>query len=344
MSAGRWTVVETMGAQDSWSVVLLDGRPTEFKSLARSLPVPAISLVTEAFDSAAPVERQLPPSRRSQVGETIRAVPVVAPDGVVHAVSVWVGDDAPDSVPAVGAFSYTSDKRLLRLSGEMHTRFDLPQPPHRTTWTGPEAFRRVVRFDTALDLISRTIDSTPNDRWQGQLTARMGNGLRRISCVFRNGSEDAATQWRCLAMDITEAVPPEPMTVETAALAALQSRGPATYIALMDIENAQLVRWVTDPIPDVMWQGIYDDRTTTHPEDAIRVREVGRRFADGSITSEQMTNVRFRHKNGGWTVVNANGSLLAHAGRATLILVEYTVVGHSDEPDPVPPPDQNVQF
>lgn len=339
MSGGRWTVVETMGARDTWSVVALDGKPTEFKSLARSLPVPAISLLSAAHDEAAPVDRRLPPSRRAHNGELIRAVPVRSAEENVHAVKVWVGEGVPDSEPAVGAFTYSSATRLLRLSDDMYVDLHLQRPANRRTWTGPEAFRRVTRFDTALELISTTIEATPDTRWQGQLTWKADNGVRRISIVFRNGSGPARQDWQCLALDITDASPPEPMTVETAALAALQSRGPSTYIALMDVENSHIVRWVTDPIPDVMWQGIYDDRPTTHPEDAPRVARVGRGFVDGTVTNDRMIGVRFRRRGGGWTVVDVNGSLLSHAGNATLILVEYAVVGYSNDPDPVPAPE-----
>ncbi|KAA0021499.1 GAF domain-containing protein [Antrihabitans cavernicola] len=338
MAGGRWTVVETLGAQNTWSVLAIDGRPTEWKSIARSLPTSALPLVAVVHERGETVERRLPPSRQLKDGNCVRAIPIPGPDGVVHAVLIWVGDDFPTAAPpAVAGFSYSSTSRTLELSDDLYAQLDLPKVANRSRWTGPEAFRRVERFDSALELISMTIDPTPNDRWLGQLSLRAETGTRRLTLAFRNGDTPNDVAWRCLAIDVSETTPPDSVTVETAALAALSARNPSTYIALVDIAHTRLIRWVTDPVPGILWKGIADERESAHPDDVARVRATTRDALASGNTTARVTGLRLRRKGGGWTVVDATGSLLPHTGKAMLVLVEYTVVGSSDEPDPVPP-------
>lgn len=338
MGGGKWIVVETLGAKETWSVLAVDGKPTEWKSLTRTLPAAALPIISAVYERREPVERILPPSRQLKDGDHVRALPVPGPDGVVHGVHIWIGGAFPEgSPPAVSAFTYGSRARLVEPSADYYTRFGVPTVDGRSTWTGPEVFRRVVRFDTAMELIGRTIDPTPDDRWQGQLSARLGDGIRRLSLALRNDSTDG-TFWRSLIIDTTDSTPPEPVTVETAALAALRARDPSTFIALLDLASVRLIRWVTDPVPGIAWKGVADDRDTPHPDDVQRIFAAAQPVITGAATSAKVDAVRLRRRDGGWTIVDTSATVLPHTDGPKLILAEFVVTGFSDEPDPVPPP------
>jgi hypothetical protein len=107
------------------------------------------------------------------------------------------------------------------------------------------------------------------------------------------------------------------------------------HIALLDIPRIRLIRWITDPVPDIAWKGVADDRDTPHPDDVRRIfATVGEVMARGDMRG-RVDNVRLRRLEGGWTVVDGIGTVLPSSkGTPALMLIEFTVTGYSDDPDP----------
>lgn len=296
-----------------------------------------LRMVERAHERGEPV-RELLPGRAGGAPLVIAARPVLGPDDDVNGVQVRFGPEGgSEAVPySVIAFDYSSDAQLIRLAG---SPFGWDLAPGRTNWTVPEAFRHVERCDGAMDLILRTLDSAEDTRWAGDVTARVGDGTRRYRLALRNGSGAARTRWRGLLLDVTESLAPEPASVDSVALATLGHRHPGpSYLALADVAAVRVIRWITDPVPDIQWKGVVDDRDTAHPDDAVRIRaELDRILRDG-ISRGFYENIRMRRIGGGWTVVDVVSTMLPARGKPVLALSEITVVGYTDDPDPTEQP------
>ncbi|MQY20556.1 GAF domain-containing protein [Nocardia macrotermitis] len=335
---GSRVLIETLGEYEDWSVLAVDERPVPWRSVARVLR-PAVQRVIEpVWRGGEPVE--VVAARRSRDGEQdeiIRATPVFGPDGQIYAVQVRsaaVDEKLPEPYSVV-AFDYSSERRSIRLADNP---FGWAMPKERSHWTVPEAFRYVRRFDGSMELILHTRDSRESTRWAGDVTACVGEESRRFHLALRNGAGTARTRWRGLLHDVTEFLAPEPASVDTAAFAALgRQRSGRTHLVLADVEKVRLIRWVTDPIPDIQWKGVVDDRDTPHPDDVVRILTEVDRAVRAHETGGRLGGIRLRRTDGGWTVVDAVASLVPSAESPVLLLVELTVTGYSDDPDPTEP-------
>lgn len=338
VTQGHWTVVETLGPADTWSVLAIDGKPTEWKSLARALPVGVLAVVTKSHDARAEITQVLAPSRSRKVGDFVRALPIPAPDGSTLGVQVWVGDNTSSEPRTTAGFTFSTDTRLLAFDDSAHDKFQVRRVEGRSNWTVPELFRLVEQFDDGLDLIIKTIACEPDDRWLGQLALRTGGRSRTVQLALRNGSDTERTSWRGFVHELTDTAAPAPVSLEAAALATLRTRGTPVFIALMELSKGRLIRWITDPLPGIQWKGIVDDRDTPHPDDVTRIFDAAGDIVAGRATATKVDDVRLRRVEGGWTVVDAVGTLLPYGDIPSLALIELTVTGTSDDPDPVPAP------
>ena len=337
---GQWTVVETLGPSDSWSVLFSDGKPAKWKSLARALPVGVLKVVHEAHDFGAEVQRTLTPARRRREGDNVCALPVPGPDGTTCCVQVWVGDEPAGHTPprTVVGFTYAADTRLLTFDPRAHDLFEIGRADRRT-WTVPEMFRLVERFDNAMELITKSIASDPGDRWLGPVTLRIGDKIRTVQLAMRNGADaDDRLLWRGFVHDLVEIVSTPPVSFEVAALQALRTTRIPVFVALFDLVAGRLIRWITDPLPHVLWKGVVDDRDTPHPDDIPRLFAAAADIVNGEARSASISGVRLRRRGGGWTVVDGVATVLPYGEAPSLGIIEMTVTGTSDEPDPVPPP------
>ncbi len=55
---------------------------------------------------------------------------------------------------------------------------------------------------------------------------------------------------------------------------------PPTAVALMDVEQARLISWFTDPVPGIQLKGIHDERDTP-PDDVVRIFQAMKRLKTG---------------------------------------------------------------
>ncbi|WP_067891524.1 GAF domain-containing protein [Nocardia vaccinii] len=337
MDSGR-VLIETLGDAEDWTVLAVDERLTRWRSAARVLRPAAQRMIEPVWRRGETVEVWTP--RRpggAREGETVCASPVFGPDGRVYAVQVRCAA-AGSKLPApysVVAFDYSSQHRSIHL---VHNPFGWDLPESRSHWTVPEAFRHVRRCDGSMELILQTLGPRERMRWAGDVSACVGGTPRRYHMALRNGSGTGLARWRGLLHDVTEFLAPEPASVDTAALAALGRQRPGrSHLVLADVEKVRLIRWVTDPVPDIQWKGVVDDRDTPHPDDVTRIlAEVGRAVR-AHETGGRLSGIRLRRTGGGWTVVDAVGTLVPTSDSPMLLLIELTVTGYSDEPDPTEP-------
>ncbi len=238
------------------------------------------------------------------------------------------------SPPRVATFAYSTRTRLTELAPGLYDFFGFTRPDRRH-WTTPELFRYVEQFGDAMSLVVKSVRPESGDRWQGRLVLRIDGVRRAVHVAVRNGA--ARDDWRGLLFDSPQPAEPVNQFLELATLEAMRAPTNETYVALMDLVRARLIRWVTDPLPGIQWKGVVDDRDTPHPDDVARIYAAAFDILSNGADQLQVNEVRLRRIGGGWTVVDAAATVLAHAGAPSLVLVALTVVGKSDDPDPTSP-------
>jgi hypothetical protein len=78
------------------------------------------------------------------------------------------------------------------------------------------------------------------------------------------------------------------------------SREPGEYVALMSAKTSQLIRWLTDPSPEIAWLGVEDEpQPAIHPDDLPEARRILHvdTEAEGGIGRGE---VRVRGVDGAW--------------------------------------------
>ncbi|NKY34891.1 DUF5593 domain-containing protein [Nocardia speluncae] len=340
-----WTLVETL-EPDRLSVVARDHHARDRTSFERAVQDHIGAGKAPAREAAGWLQELIDDLRRRRetaVAQRVlrngtvvkaRVVPVLAPDDTLHGVHLWLAsDDATPAHPPVPAFAFTwdSDQRLAEIPAS------LTVGTSRSRLTAPEIFRFIDPVD-GLSLIQALLSSQPGDSWSGAVTVTLGEQARPGHLVMVASGPPRATQtWRGLLFQTSAA--PAGMSLEAAALAAIP-RVSQVHMVLVDIAKMRLLRWITDPLPEVQWKGQVDQRDTPHPDDVKRVFTAAADVFTGKSDSAAVQGVRLRRRGGGWVVVDGTGAIVTTpAGGPALAVLQMRVVGYSDEPDPVEPTD-----
>jgi hypothetical protein len=152
--------------------------------------------------------------------------------------------------------------------------------------------------------------------------------VRNLQMALRNGVDGDPLAWAGLVHDITDIAPPEPAPLDTATLAALRDHDVRTHLALVDLEQIRLIRWITDPVPGIAWRGLVDERPAPHPDDAARIRAAVAELGRTGLAGTRVPDIRLRRLGGGWTVVDGVGTVVPTPGQPALMLIELTITGH----------------
>lgn len=237
------------------------------------------------------------------------------------------GDGPP---PTIG-FEWDNNERKLRARGETGLAGEVPRRPI----TSAEIFE-LVQVENDLSLIKEVLVSASSGMWAGTLrftaTGRPGHVVLVADPVSRG-------LWHGMVVETAE----DGAAVEVtgnAALRTLRTIAPNRHLLLVDVRKVRVLQWITHPLDSVQWKGQVDDRDAPHPEDVQRIFAVAAEVLQGNLRQGRVDNVRLRAKGGGWVVVDGIASLPEGEGEAELGLIEITVVGHSDDPDPVPVTDK----
>jgi len=181
----------------------------------------------------------------------------------------------------VAAIEWSATSRLIELNAEVRDPAEDYPFAGRTSLTAPEAFSHVARFDAAMSLIAKVLESVPEDRWEGTATVYGARTLRTVHLAMRSMPAPRQQAWRGLIHDVTDAVPPAAPTLDSVALAAMTAGRAPTAVALMDVSQARLISWFTDPVPGIQWKGTHDERDTPHPGDVVRIFQAMERLKAG---------------------------------------------------------------
>lgn len=332
-------LVETLDPAGGRSVIALDGQPVEWGTLrkidsSRVLLGSVHAIVNRAVAQAAPVEQVV--VRRGNTSRVL-ARPMIGPSGRVFAVDVWVGDpeDAPAAAGEIAAIEWSSQSRLIEVNAQPRGLADAYPIRGRMTLTAPEALRYLTKLQDAVDLISRALNPEPDMTWTGTATIEAGDDkLRSVHLVMRTLPAPDEYKWVGILHDVTKAVEPDEPSLEAAAIAALTSRDDSMAVVLMDVDQARLLTWLTDPIPGIQWKGTVDNRDTPPDEDVRRIFATFKEMGEGEPRSE-VTSVRLRRIDGGWTTVDSRVTLIPRREGPSILLVEMTPtdvqMGETDE-------------
>ncbi|WP_336085325.1 GAF domain-containing protein [Nocardia sp. SSK8] len=306
MIIGRWQLVETLGAPDTWSMLTTGTTPRDWASYQRAIPARLRPLVATAHATGAPVDQVLPKSRNPWSEANFRAVPVLWADAGVHAVRVWVGPQAPAEELGVAPFEIDARARVVRtMPSGLGPHFGSTP----VEYTGAEQFQRIERFDGALDVVAALTRSEPGSRWSAIATVRSASGPRSLLLAARNSAaERRRFDWRGLAVDVTDSVVPQPKSFEAATLELLRDTQPGLYLVILDTAQVRAVRWVTEPVPGLRWRGV-DERTVPHPDDRARIAAVRAQIMAGA-TRAALPALRLAAENGGWLTADVEVSPL----------------------------------
>ncbi|PXX66548.1 hypothetical protein DFR70_103297 [Nocardia tenerifensis] len=308
MILGRWLLIETLGHVDTWSLLAVGTAPREWKSFQRAVSPRLQPLVATAYTTGASIDQQLPQSRHNWSGLRIVVAPLHGPGGRVHAVRLWVGTGDPP--PPVGVAAFAVDARARRIEV---VPYDFgPHFEHeRVVWIGAESFEMIERFDGALDLVATLARSEPGDRWLDIATVRASTGPRTLLLAARNPDENRY-HWLGLAVDVTDSVAPQRKSVEAATLDLLRGAQPNLYLAIVDLAQVRLIRWVTEPVPGLRWGRGTDERTVPHPTDRERIL-LARNDIRSGTERVTLTGVRLATDTGDWLVADLEASPLPGA-------------------------------
>ncbi len=144
---------------------------------------------------------------------------------------------------------------------------------------------------------------------------------RTVHLAMRSMPAPHQHAWR-----VTDTVTPAEPTLDSVAFAAAMAGRAPTAVALMDVEQARLINWFTDPVPGIQWKGTQDDRDTPHPDDVVRIFQTMQRLRTGGEKTAAIPGVRLRRLQGGWTVVESRITVIPTTG-PMMVLAEMTPVG-----------------
>ncbi len=239
------------------------------------------AIVAAVYDPARPGNAVVGPRDKHRF--RVAATPVTGPSGAVHAVQLWTGnpDADPPRPPNVAAIEWSATSRLIELTAEVRDLAEDYPFAGRASLTAPEAFRHVARFDAAMSLIAKVLEPAPEDRWQGTATVYGPRTLRTVHLAMCSMPAPHQQAWRGIIHDVTDTVAPAEPTLDSVALAAMTAGRAPTAVALMDVSQARLISWLTDPVPGIQWKGTRDDRDTPHPDDVVRIFQTMQRLRTG---------------------------------------------------------------
>ncbi|WP_156380453.1 MULTISPECIES: GAF domain-containing protein [unclassified Rhodococcus (in: high G+C Gram-positive bacteria)] len=345
-----WIVVETLAeppdgdAGPVGTVVAKDGRAKDWTALSRAVGSKRIADAARAMTAFVAASGEDAAETVPGLNSPLRAVAVPGPRKAVHGVMLYAGDDSDAPPPLVVGYDWSSSRRQFAFTPGI-AGVTGREPASKLAAPAFELFDHADDADSAMYLLVALLDAEPGTRWDGTVALRTPRGARplrnAVRTVLDTSSADDASRYvdtvsHALAISLRadELVVAGP-SVEAFALRSLTRNSP-TAIALIDTERVRVVRWLTDPVENILWKGQVDQRDTPHPSDIARIVSAYRQMHEWADHRTEIPGVRLRRVDGGWTVVDLRATRVPGQ---RFLMVEFQPVGFSDEDDPVPPTD-----
>ncbi|HVQ18154.1 MAG TPA: GAF domain-containing protein [Actinomycetes bacterium] len=335
-----WLLVETFGGDRREPTVLAVGSGTRnmvplSRILGRGRNLGDVrDLIATVVQSATTIHTTTADGSRQMIGH-----PLCTYGGRVHGVYVWVGqhDEVPPPRDPAGAWHVNMTHYISSRSDDLlalfHARPGNRQHVHSLAelFAGRLASGRYGRLTTNTDeaaALAKLVDSRAGDEHQATWTAtRDDDEKRAVNFAFRTLAEpNENREMELVARGITHdigpaestAAAPSPRPILLAELVIAAEQTPGRWRAIVNLHTLRLLRWLDEPMPDVVWEYRSPYPPAIHRRDLRKAVEVSRELANsGHVTTE----LRFRATDGGWTrlVVHARLMLLNQHTTAALV-------------------------
>lgn len=344
-----WVTVETL-APEGFSVASVGDEARGFADWRRVLQrqlakTPAlydglttrdlIEIIRTAIDRAEDVDSEIPTASGPH---RLMIRPVFGPAGDVHAVQFWVGPEAAQVPPpplAVGAIWDLDSQTIQQPSGITRLSGIAPEE-YVPRMSIAEFFHRITAFDRHAEVLDLLYGPEPGEKLQFDvsITHSAGRATRwRISMRARDDDRTRGAWW--LIEDITSDDVPEVWpTLESVGLREAHRRA-GNHIAVVQLAHTSISHWLTDPAPWVRWDYLFRPVDVFHPDDRLRLIEIGERVRSGDTAG---VTVRALNYSGGYTPTSL--LLYPYPGFSTRELAIAQLVRVAEdipvvEPDPV---------
>jgi hypothetical protein len=318
----QWLVIETLGADEPFTVIADGGQRKYWSSLsrARSSYGPSIATdsvaVVRACVASADIAELSTKARRGGGDVRIVGVPVLGAYGAVHAVHLWVGPADADPPPRrrVAGWDWYVEQ-LFCVQGPNLEEWFIDRDPRdvKTIRTAAENFKPIVRFDDRMGYMKLVADV--DGEWQGEITLLGDDGVRRtLQMVARANTGTENPLIRGLFHEITDVRPPEPQ-LDRVALDAVANLLPAPA-GMLDLGKRLIYDWVSPPPPPLeCWMR---DLAEFHTDDRATYDTACDRLIAGSDRETLTFRVRFPETD--WIVTDAVLTILTreHAPQALI--------------------------
>ncbi|MGI5220940.1 GAF domain-containing protein [Nocardia sp. CA-290969] len=227
--------------------------------------------------------------------------PVFGPGGEVHAVRWWAGPaeaEVPPLPVAVGAVWDLDSQTLAQPSGITALSGIAPEE-YVPRMSIAEFFHRVSAFDRHAEVLDLLYRPEGGDKLQFEVSVLRSAGRAtrwRITVRARDDARTRGAWW--LIEDITsENNPAIWPTLESVGLREAHRRA-GNHLAVVQLGHTSISHWLTDPAPWVRWDYLFRPVDVFHPEDRVRLVEIGSRVSGGDSAG---VTVRALNYNGGYT-------------------------------------------
>lgn len=317
--ATKWLLISTFGGAVP-SIVGQGRSPKPFIPLNKVLKSrrsfdDAAAAVTEVMATPVKIDRTSSDGLRR-----IIAVPLCTFEGRLHAIHLWVAsvDEQVAQRDPAGAWYFNLTDRKVSGSEDLFDLYGVSPEDRRSEAAMAGAFDRL---DTGVDegeALAKIVQSEPGMEHQAVWTVKRDDGDRRaahFSCRAveeHPDPEDNRTVviLRGVTHDIGPAndVPtaPPPVILEHRVLDAKLK--PGEYDAYVNLRNLSLIRWRSNPMPGIAWEGGEGEPSPAmHPEDIEVARRMSADLARGGTSGV----IRFRGLDGEWKPLHLQASLVA---------------------------------
>lgn len=307
-----WVTVETL-APEGFSVASVGDAAREFADWRRVLQrqlarTPALydglttGDITEALRTAIEGAIDLDRTFATRSGpHRLMVRPVFGPAGEVHAVRWWAGpaDGPVPPLPAAAGAIWDLDSQTLAQPSGITTLSGTAPEEYVPRMSIAEFFHRISAFDRHAEVLDLLYCPESGEKMQFEVTVLRAAGRAtrwRISVRARNDEHTRGAWW--LIEDITsESNPAIWPTLESVGLREAHRRA-GNHLAVVQLGYTSISHWLTDPAPWLRWDYLFRPVDVFHPDDRIRLVELGARVRGGESAG---VTVRALNYSGGYT-------------------------------------------
>ncbi|RJO79870.1 hypothetical protein D5S18_00935 [Nocardia panacis] len=213
----------------------------------------------------------------------VKLHPVVGPTGGVHAVRLWLGPASvePPPVPEAAGVVWDAETQTLLLSREITRLVHGVSDDQYVPRISVAEFFQQVSFDRHADMLDLFYSPEPDGRLQCDVAVGLDTDRPakwRITGRYRP-TEHGDGAWLLIEAAISDDRVARP-TLERAGLREAHRRS-GTYLAVIQLEHANIAHWLTDPAPWIRWDYLFRPADVFHPDDRDRLIGIGDRLGSG---------------------------------------------------------------